>query len=428
MKPNHDPEKLLDQFRKSKKTVQAWTDQFLQSNGRKPHGKDLESAPEYVRVCIKNCKKIKTYLANAEKSNKSPPKEPIKPKENSPSNIPPNAKTSPSTEPQAKSSKSKVWGSHLNRANSDGSGTSSKGFNALSRSSSFNGTLSSLIIEDIAKNTRKSLTKKRSTPAKTSFFDTMGEESTLQGLMDATETTFQEPPQKLDPLVLFHPELSMDGLSQHGMDKPDQEGEIINDEECEIESFASQSIIKTKLAKQHVNDGKSMSVLNSVKCNKNAEAKERTFNEEAPTLSFAGLFSSKSNVDDNDNEDDVNASKRKSDSDVSDLDCPNSKRQRLDENDDYEFDDENHDSANIPESELLPYDPSHDVADEEDKTGDRRKARKPTKLEKKLVSTNFVKIDMKKKNYVRGKSNMTGAKYKRMEWKRKVNGKFGRSK
>ena len=428
MKPNHDPEKLLERFRQSKKTVQAWTDQFQQSNGRKPHGKDLESAPEYVRVCIKNCKKIKTYLANAEKIHKSPPKETLKPKENSPSTLQVNPETSPPSEPQPKSSNSKVWGSHLNRANSDGSGISSKRINAgLTRSLSFNGTLSSLIIEDIAKNTRKSLTKKRPTPAKTSFFDTMGEESTLQGLMDATETTFQEPPQKLDPLVLFHPELSMDGLSQHGNEKPDQV-EIINDDECEIESFASQSNIKTKLAKQQVNDGKSMSVLNSVKCNKNAEAKERTFNEDAPTLSFAGLFSSKSQVDDNDNEDEVNASKRKSDSDFADLECPTSKRQRLDENDDYEFDDENYDSANLPESELLPYDPSHDIEDKKDKTADPRKARKPTKMEKKLVSTNFVKIDMKKKNYVRGKSNMTGAKYKRMEWKRKVNGKFGRSK
>ena len=32
---------------------------------------------------------------------------------------------------------------------------------------------------------------------------------------------------------------------------------------------------------------------------------------------------------------------------------------------------------------------------------------------------NYVKINLKKKNYVRGKKNMTGSKYRRQEWKRK---------
>ena len=49
------------------------------------------------------------------------------------------------------------------------------------------------------------------------------------------------------------------------------------------------------------------------------------------------------------------------------------------------------------------------------------------KAPKNMVSGNFVKIDMKHKNYIHGnKSKMTGAKYKRQEWKRKAAGKFGR--
>ena len=80
--------------------------------------------------------------------------------------------------------------------------------------------LTSLISKDVAKTTRKNLNFRRPN-AKMAFFETMGDESTLQGLMDATETTIggvhdNAAPQKIDPLVLFHPELSMDGLSQLG--------------------------------------------------------------------------------------------------------------------------------------------------------------------------------------------------------------------
>ena len=58
----HDPEKLLVLFKKSKKVVQAFVDKFQAQHGRKPHGEDLSNAPEYVRVCIKNCKKIKAHM------------------------------------------------------------------------------------------------------------------------------------------------------------------------------------------------------------------------------------------------------------------------------------------------------------------------------------------------------------------------------
>ena len=147
----------------------------------------------------------------------------------------------------------------------------------------------------------------------------MGDESTLQGLMDATETTIGgnvDSVKKIDPLVLFHPELSMDGLSQHGgQQKSDlTEKEEIKDEDCEIESFANTTNIKTSQQKTQTNLGKSMNFLNSVKLNKTTEAKERIFNE---PLNFSGLFS-KNNLEDeddgNDNDnDEQNPMKRKSD-------------------------------------------------------------------------------------------------------------------
>merc|ERR1712173_237896 len=101
--------------------------------------------------------------------------------------------------------------------------------------------------------------------------------------------------------------------------------------------------------------------------------------------------------------------------------------------DDYEseedmFADEN--EENPQEDELLPLESvsNQDEKDEDAKNQEKnkRKAKCPKKLQG-LVSTNFVKIDMKHKNYIHGnKSKMTGAKYKRQEWKRKVQGKFGR--
>ena len=78
---NHDPEKLLELFKKSKKVVSTFVDQFQIKNGRKPHGEDLASAPEYVRVCIKNCKRIKAHLEKSpEAVTEQEPKKPSSPK------------------------------------------------------------------------------------------------------------------------------------------------------------------------------------------------------------------------------------------------------------------------------------------------------------------------------------------------------------
>ena len=73
---------------------------------------------------------------------------------------------------------------------------------------------------------------------------------------------------------------------------------------------------------------------------------------------------------------------------------------------------------------------SNEGEESEDETNSlivKRKPKGPTKLPKGMVSTNFVKLDMKHKNYIHGnKGKMTGAKYKRQEWKRKASSKFGR--
>lgn len=431
MKANHDPEKLLELFRKSKKTVQTFVEQFQGSHGRKPKGDDLECAPEYVRVCIKNCKKIKIHLEKLDSSKSSESSD--KSLEDVETNKQLKSPEKPKETVQIKQqSKSKVWGSHLNRSNSESASNSKNNTETLTRTSSYNGKLSAMIIEDLAKKTRKNLSIRR-TSGKASFFETMGDEPTLQGLIDATETTMggtlDSAPQKIDPLVLFHPELSMDGLSQHGQHNSE---EVIKDEDCEIESIATNIKTITKQQQVQKTEGKSMNFLNSVKLNKTVEAKERTFNEDVP-LSFSGLFT-KSNCEDE------NPMKRKNTETGEDPedDSNDAKRQRLSYEDeeaelveDNVFSDENVDSCNIQkdsEDKLLPFDPSHEKEDNDKKNQtDRRKPKKPSKLQG-MVSSNFVKIDMKKKNYVRGKTGMTGAKYKRLEWKRKVQGKFGRSK
>ena len=118
----HDPEKLLGLFKKSKKVVQAFVDKFQAQHGRKPHGEDLSNAPEYVRVCIKNCKKIKAHM---EKLGLSSPDEeaaaekPLTPKAPPQPSPKPVIKDITNAKIEAKPKKSKIWGAHLNRSHSD---------------------------------------------------------------------------------------------------------------------------------------------------------------------------------------------------------------------------------------------------------------------------------------------------------------------
>ena len=138
-------------------------------------------------------------------------------------------------------------------------------------------------------------------------------------------------------------------------------------------------------------------------------------------------------MDDEDN-DENNTMKRKSEMEHEEE--SSAKRQKLSSQQDLEeeeisdevFDDENVDSSNNiqKEDQLLPYNPKD--FEKKDKTLDKQKKKYVPKKLQGMCSSNFVKIDLKKKNYIRGSGNrMTGAKYKRQEWKRKAQGKFGRN-
>ncbi len=422
----HDPEKLLLLFKKSKKVVQAFVDKFQAQHGRKPHGEDLSNAPEYVRVCIKNCKKIKAHMekiglsspdADQEQSpptKSKPVEQPSKPLEQPLKNIVnnQNSKINPPAPSAPPPTKSKIWGSHLNRSISDVTNNSSPSSKKLKRSKdvqrtvSFSGKLSAFVLEDIVKNTRKSLSIKSSN-GKATYFDTMADDNTtLQNLMDATDVTILQPGEtpRVDPLFTFHPELSMDGLSQSHKPK-------IEEKECEIEALTDATNMKivNESNVKKVSEGKSVSVLSLG--GKNATITERNFNE----LNFSGLFP-----------------KRKLDQDGQDQNGEDqescSKKPRLSyESDEDMFaddNDENNDDPDQEESELLAFDPKDEYNDTEQPKSKRKSV--PKKLQG-MVSNNFVKIDLKKKNYVRGNKKMTGQQYKRQQYKSKVNSKFGKS-
>jgi len=314
-----------------------------------------------------------------------------------------------------------VWGAHLNRSMSDITNNFSDKRNTVPKTTTYSGKLSALILEDLSKTTRKSLSKRRPN-TKQMFFDTMEDESTLgvSQIIDDAEISQSE-----DPLLRFHPELSMDGLSQHGQTSSDRSS--IDDSECEIGQLGGTQTLKTQHPSKFVKETKSMSVLTSVNAHHDVQATSRNFEtrEEIP-MSFSGLFpkngsGTKRKMEDENTTDDLDSNENEF----------SSKKQKF--CDDYEseedmFADEN--EENPQEDELLPLESvsNQDEKDEDSKNQDKnkRKAKCPKKLQG-LVSTNFVKIDMKHKNYIHGnKGKMTGAKYKRQEWKRKVQGKFGR--
>jgi len=437
--------------------VATYTEHFEAQNGRRPRGEDLAKAPEYVRVCIKNCKKIKAQFEKFPETSPEAPKHeqkviPVAPKPEpkvvKPSS--PNTNSTPAViqkypsvtglenmddlenlgyrnspkKPSAPSKKSKVWGAHLNRSMSDITNNYSDKRNTANKTTTYSGKLSALVLEDLSKSTRKSLSQRRPN-TKQMFFNTMEDESILgvSQLIDDADVSQTE-----DPLLRFHPELSMDGLSQHGQTDSDRFN--IDDSECEIGQLGGTQTLKTQQASKLVKETKSMSFLTSVTANHNVQVTSRNFEtrEEIP-MSFSGLFPKNGSG---------NGTKRKIENENTDTDSGisndnenSSKKQKF--CDDYEseedmFADED-EVENTKEDELLPLESISNKDDEEDSKNQEKNKRK-TKCPKKmqgLVSNNFVKIDMKHKNYIHGNtSKMTGAKYKRQEWKRKVQGKFGK--
>merc|ERR1712156_1172122 len=325
----------------------------------------------------------------------------------------------------APSKKSKVWGAHLNRSMSDITNNFTDKRNTAPKTTTYSGKLSALILEDLSKSTRKSLSQRRSN-TKQMFFDTMEDESTLgtSQLINDAEISQVE-----DPLLRFHPELSMDGLSQHGQTNSDSFN--IDDTECEIGQLGGTQTLKTQQPSKFVKETKSMSVLTSVTANHNVQATSRNFEtrEEIP-MSFSGLFpknGSGTKRKASDDADEFNKTENESTSKKPKVSEGYESEEDMfaDENDE-NIDEENENEENVVEDELIPLDQitSNKDQDEEQENNNQNKSRKP-KCPKKLqglVSTNFVKIDLKHKNYIHGnKRKMTGAK-----WKRKVHGKFGK--
>ncbi|KAF2368307.1 DNA helicase ATP-dependent RecQ type [Trinorchestia longiramus] len=81
------------------------------------------------------------------------------------------------------------------------------------------------------------------------------------------------------------------------------------------------------------------------------------------------------------------------------------------------------DSTNTDEAAVPEYDEQVEL-EKISKGGAKRKflskeERLNDKVKRGTLNHNFVKIDLKKKTYARGKKTMTGGKYRRMEWKRK---------
>ena len=198
----------------------------------------------------------------------------------------------------------------------------------------------------------------------------------------------------------------MDGLSQSAKPK-------IEEKECEIEALTDATNMKivTETNVKKATEGKSLSVLSLG--GKNATITERNFNE----LNFSGLFP-KRKLDQDGDDQDQNVGGQESCSKKPRLSYESDEDMFADDND------ENHDGDDLEESELLAFDPKDEYNDDtEVKT---KKKSVPKRLQG-MVSNNFVKIDLKKKNYVRGNKKMTGQQYKRQQYKSKVNSKFGKS-
>ena len=74
----------------------------------------------------------------------------------------------------------------------------------------------------------------------------------------------------------FHPELSMDGLSQHGQTSSDRSNSI-DDTECEIGQVGGTQTLKTQQPNKFIKETKSMNFLTSVSANHNVQVTSRNF-------------------------------------------------------------------------------------------------------------------------------------------------------
>lgn len=100
-----------------------------------------------------------------------------------------------------------------------------------------------------------------------------------------------------------------------------------------------------------------------------------------------------------------------------------SKKDKIDNNIDKPENNITNTDLDKPENNIPVYDELQELGDKGSKPGSKRYYSKEERLNYKIangkLNDNFVKINLKKKVFVRGKRRMTSEKYKRIEWKKK---------
>ncbi len=454
--------KYMDLFRKSRSVVKAFEEEFKVKQGRKPDRNDLAKAPEHVLTCIKNCQKIQAYFklkgdqSQLSTSGSKDEGEEVAAKQK-PQPPPAQDLETPTLdailEPKDKSKS--MWGSHLNKDRAKpGAMRRHKTESNISKGPSFSGFFNEASSQSSQK-TRLSL-KKGSAVRKSSarsFFDTLGggdlETSTLPSppANEATEKKF------VDPLSRFDPEISMGGddNSDDLVFGPKFGPVIIDPQQQQPDDPGKCQQIKPVKPFNHMtkpiesNKRQALSVLSVLSSQKQ---------DSSSRLSFSGLFPKATTPvkahsvttfenlagdDDNDNDeqsDAITTKRKRVDSNNSD-DGENSPRNSLPETKKSRIDLQSLESDVVPTktvdvvvdpaSKELPkndiYAIGYEEADDDPRGFASAKQVNRFTVGKKagqnMKTENYVKINLKKKTFVRGKKTMTGSKYRRQEWKRK---------
>ncbi len=340
-----------------------------------------------------------------------------------------------------------IWGSHLNKSSAETSKVGTfrrhKTESAISRGPSFSGLFSEASMSQPSQQTRFSLKKSGKTVARKSsaksFFDTLGGDLEMSTL-PSPPTEESSTKKFVDPLARFDPEISMGGC----LDDDGNSDEIVFSTKFDPKPVGDKPDDPVKkqsdpVKKQvkHVDTGKrhALSVLSVLSSSQKPESR----------LSFSGIFPKattpvKASFDDNDETSVVvnktsnekttkrkrivsesqnqNSSSSNENSPI--LDASESKRSRTDLSVEKS-------SLNDPSEKAIPKNDIYAIGFEEADDDPRGFASAKTvrsfvagkKASQNKNTENYVKIDLKRKNYVRGKKTMTGAKYRRQEWKRK---------
>ena len=353
---SRDHSKLRETFRASKAVLKDFERRFEAENaGRTPNADDfLNADDEKIRVCYKNCRKIKAYFErkrNFARSNSAP---------------------EPST----------AWGQHVLKEATMTTNLAAQEAKVVNAAS----------LTLTKATSRTSLKKKKAKKAEQRlFFDTLSNSGFEDEESEASQNASALKTPKVDPLLRLDPELSLDGF-EDAQSQPATSKAAFSQNDIVASSSSSSSS-----AKDPREPVKALSFLSCFDKSKNLRK-----------VNMAWLDRCEDNVKvDKENNADLPSTS-------------NPKRPRTT-------------SENAPTQEL------ETSASKKQKTfnGDDSPAKATSKaksvetsdedrLRKKIADGNFVKINLKKKVFVRGKKTMTGAKYRRMEWKRKMAAKEGK--